>query len=253
MLNKVMIGRYYPINSLVHKMNPLAKIICVLLFIVMIFLTFDIRFNIVMSILLILMLFNTKIPANIYIKTVFSIKWLLLFILIVNIIVGSSLQVTIITVLRLIYIVLYTSILTLTTPPTEITYGLEKLFSPLRLIGVPVNKMALSISLALRFIPTIIDQGNKIIKSQASRGIDYYNYNFKDKLLALKSLVIPMFVLSFKKADDLADAMEVRLYNVNSRRTNFRQNKWRFYDTFIVLMHLGLFILIVKEVFFFFF
>ena len=249
MLNKVMIGRYYPINSLVHKMNPLAKIICVLLFIVMIFLTFDIRFNIVMSILLILMLFNTKIPANIYIKTVFSIKWLLLFILIVNIIVGSSLQVTIITVLRLIYIVLYTSILTLTTPPTEITYGLEKLFSPLRLIGVPVNKMALSISLALRFIPTIIDQGNKIIKSQASRGIDYYHYNFKGKLLALKSLVIPMFVLSFKKADDLADAMEVRLYNVNSRRTNFRQNKWRFYDTFIVLMHLGLFILIVKEVF----
>ena len=215
----------------------------------MIFLTFDIRFNIVMSILLILMLFNTKIPANIYIKTVFSIKWLLLFILIVNIIVGSSLQVTIITVLRFIYIVLYTSILTLTTPPTEITYGLEKLFSPLRLIGVPVNKMALSISLALRFIPTIIDQGNKIIKSQASRGIDYYHSNFKGKLLALKSLVIPMFVLSFKKADDLADAMEVRLYNVNSRRTNFRQNKWRFYDTFIVLMHLGLFILIVKEVF----
>ena len=249
MLNKVMIGRYYPINSLVHKMNPLAKIICVLLFIIMIFFTFDVRFNIVLAILLILMLFNTKIPANIYIKTVLSIKWLLLFILIINIIIGSNLQVTIITVLRLIYIVLYTSILTLTTPPTEITYGLEKLFSPLRLIGIPVNKMALSISLALRFIPTIIDQGNKIIKSQASRGIDYYHSNFQGKLLAIKSLIIPMFVLSFKKADDLADAMEVRLYNVNSKRVNFRQNKWRFYDTFIVLMHVCLFILIVKEVF----
>ena len=148
----------------------------------------------------------------------------------------------------MIYILLYTSILTLTTPPTEITYGLEKLFLPLKLIGIPVNKMALSISLALRFIPTIIDQGNKIIKSQASRGIDYYNSNLKGKILAIKSLIIPMFALSIKKADDLADSMEVRLYNVNSKRINFRQNKWHFYDTFLVLMHLSLFILIMKEV-----
>ncbi len=248
MLNKVMIGRYYSIGSLIHEMNPLAKIICVLLFIIMSFLTFDLRFNIILGLLLILMLFNTKVPLNIYLKTILSIKWLLIFILIINIIINNSLQITFITMLRLIYVVLYTSILTLTTPPTEITYGLEKLFLPLRLIGIPVNKMALSISLALRFIPTIIDQGNKIIKSQASRGIDYYNSNLKGKLLAIKALIIPMFILSFKKADDLADAMEVRLYNIDNKRTNFRQNKWGFYDTFIVLMHLGLFILIMKEV-----
>ena len=109
--------------------------------------------------------------------------------------------------------------------------------------------MALSISLALRFIPTIIDQGNKIIKSQASRGIDYYNSNLQGKILAIKSLIIPIFVLSIKKADDLSDAMEVRLYNINDKRNNFRQNRWGLYDTFLVLMHLALFILIVKEVF----
>ena len=244
-----MIGRYYPIDSFVHKMNPLAKIICILLFVVMIFLTYDFRFNIIISILLLLMLSNTKVPFNVYLKTVLSIKWLLLFIFLINLILGTSLQITIITIMRLIYVVLYTSILTLTTPPTEITYGLEKLFLPLRIIGIPVNKMALSISLALRFIPTIIDQGNKIIKSQASRGIDYNHCNLKGKILSLKSLIIPMFVLSFKKADDLADAMEVRLYNVNSKRVNFRQNRWGFYDTFLVLMHLSLFVLIVREVF----
>lgn len=249
MLNKIMIGRYYPVNSQVHKMNPLAKIICILLFVVMIFFTYDIKFNIIISILVILMLLNTKVPIKIYFKTILSIKWLLLFIFIINLILGFNLQVTIITVLRLVYIVLYTSILTLTTPPTEITYGLEKFFSPLRLIGIPVNKMALSISLALRFIPTIIDQGNKIIKSQASRGIDYYNSNLQGKILALKSLIIPIFVLSIKRADDLADAMEVRLYNINNKRTNFRQNRWGLYDTFLVIIHLSLFILIVKEVF----
>lgn len=248
MLNKIMIGRYYPINSLVHKMNPLAKIICVLLFVIMSFFTFDLRFNALLLVLLMLMICNTKVPFDIFFKTILSIKWLLLFILMINLVVGSNLEVTIITMFRLIFVVLYTSILTLTTPPTEITYGLEKLFSPLKIIGIPVNKMALSISLALRFIPTIIDQGNKIIKSQASRGIDYYNSNLKGKILSIKSLIIPMFVLSIRKADDLADSMEVRLYNVNNKRINFRQNKWHFYDTFLVLMHLGLFILIMKEV-----
>lgn len=248
MLNKIMIGRYYPINSLVHKMNPLAKIICVLLFVIMSFFTFDLRFNALLLVLLMLMMCNTKVPFDIFFKTILSIKWLLLFILIINLVVGSNLEVTIITMFRLIFVVLYTSILTLTTPPTEITYGLEKLFSPLKIIGIPVNKMALSISLALRFIPTIIDQGNKIIKSQASRGIDYYNSNLKGKILSIKSLIIPMFVLSIRKADDLADSMEVRLYNVNNKRINFRQNKWGFYDTFVVLLHLGLFVLIVKEV-----
>ncbi len=249
MLSKIMIGRYYPVNSQIHQMNPLAKILCILLFVVMIFFSYDIKINIIISVLLILMLLNTKVPMKIYIKTIFSIKWLLLFVLIINLILTTDLKVTVITALRLIYIVLYTSVLTLTTPPTEITYGLEKLFSPLRFIGIPVNKMALSISLALRFIPTIIDQGNKIIKSQASRGIDYYNSNLQGKILAIKSLIIPIFVLSIKKADDLSDAMEVRLYNINDKRNNFRQNRWGLYDTFLVLMHLALFILIVKEVF----
>lgn len=247
MLNKVMIGRYYPIRSLVHQMNPLSKIICTLLFVVMSFLSFDIRFNVLISFLLILMLLNTKVPLKVYLKTLLSIKWLLLFIIIINFIVGSTLQITIITLLRLIYIVLYTSILTLTTPPTEITYGLEKFFFPLKIIGIPVNRMALSISLALRFIPTIIDQGNKILKSQASRGIDYNNSNINGKLMAIRSLIIPMFILSFKKADDLADAMEVRLYNIDGKRVNFRQNKWGFYDTFLVLIHLAIFILIIVK------
>jgi energy-coupling factor transport system permease protein len=151
--------------------------------------------------------------------------------------------------LRLVSIVLYTSVLTLTTPPTEITYGLEQVLSPFKLIGLPVNKIALSISLALRFIPTIIDQGNKILKSQASRGIDYYNSSLKGKFMAIKSMIIPMFVITLKKADDLADAMTVRLYNVNAKRTNFRINKWFFFDTYKVMIHIAILFLIIYKYF----
>ena len=247
MLNKVMIGRYYNVRSLVHKMNPIAKIICTFIFIIMSFLIFDLRFNMLISFLLVLMLLNTKVPLKIYLKTILNIKWLLLLILITNIIIGSNLVVTIITMLRLIYIVLYTAILTLTTPPTEIIYGIEKIFLPLKLIGLPVNKIALSISLVLKFIPTIIDQKNKILKSQASRGIDYYNSNLKGKFLAIHSSIIPAFILSFKKTNDLSDLVEVRLYNIDNKRVNFRQNRWGFYDTFLVLIHLAILILIVVK------
>ena len=156
---------------------------------------------------------------------------------------------TTISMLRLISIVLYTSILTLTTSPTEITYGLEKFLSPLKIIKVPVNKIALSISLALRFIPTLIDQGNKILKSQASRGVDYYNSNIKDKFMAIKSMLIPMFVITLKKSDDLADTMAVRLYNVNEKRTNFRVNKWSFFDIYMVIIHVCILILIIIKIF----
>ena len=242
-----MLGRYYPISSLIHKMNPIAKLLCLLFFIIMIFFTNDIRFNVLLASLLLLILLSTKIPFSFYGKAIWGMKWLLLFILVINLILGTTLQTTCVTLLRIIYIVLYSTILTLTTPPSEITYALEKIFSPLKLIKVPVNRMALSLTLALRFIPTIVDTGNKILKSQASRGIDYYHSNLKGKFLALKSLLIPVFILTLKKADALADSMEVRLYNVDSKRTNFRQNRWGMYDTFLVLIHLSLFILIVVK------
>lgn len=248
MSNKIMIGRYYSIKSRVHSMNPLAKIICTLLFMVTIFMTYDVKLNIVILFLMMLVLFDTKIPLKIFLKLIYDMKWLLLIILIINLVLNVSIVVNIICILRLIYIVLYTSVLTLTTPPTEITYGLERLLSPLKIIGIRVNKVALFISSALGFIPNIVDQKNKILKSQASRGIDYYNCNLKGKRIVLQALLEPLLTLTVKRTKRLYVSMDLRLYNINKTRVNFRQNKWRFYDTFMVVIHVSLFILIVKEV-----
>ena len=248
MSNKIMIGRYYSIKSRVHSMNPLAKIICTLLFMVTIFMTYDVKLNIVILFLMMLVLFDTKIPLKIFLKLIYDMKWLLLIILIINLVLNVSIVVNIICILRLIYIALYTSVLTLTTPPTEITYGLEKLLSPLKIIGIRVNKVAQFISSALGFIPNLVDQKNKILKSQASRGIDYYNCNLKGKRIVLQALLEPLFTLTVKRTKRLYVSMDLRLYNINKTRVNFRQNKWRFYDTFMVVIHVSLFILIVKEV-----
>ena len=238
MLSNIMIGKYYPVKSSIHKMNPLAKVICTVIFIAMCFLSNSLELQLALLLLLILMIFNTKVPIKIYLKAVYSLRFLLIFVVIINFIFKINYIETIILLCRLIFVVIYTTILTLTTPPVELTYGFEKLLSPFKLIGLPVNKMAFSICLSLRFIPTIISQGNKILKSQSSRGVDYYNSNLSGKWLAIKTLVIPMFILSLKNADELSDAMEIRLYNVNKKRTNFRQNKWGFFDTYLVLIHL---------------
>ncbi len=248
MLNNVMIGRYYPIKSKVHRMNPLAKLICMLLFIILSFLSTTIIINIIIMGIIILIIGLTNIPFKVYFKAIYGLKFLILFIFLINLLFGTNLVIVVIMLLRLISFILYASILTLTTTPTEISHGLEQLFSPLKIIGLGVSKMALSISLALRFIPTIVDQANMILKAQASRGVDYNNINLRGKLKAIKSMIIPMFILSFKRADALADAMEVRLYNINKKRTNYRITRWRLFDYYIVLMHILMVGLLVARV-----
>lgn len=247
MSHNIMIGKYYPITSKVHQMNPLSKIICVILFILMTFVSTTIELNLFLCGLTLLIMILTNIPLKLYYKSLKSLKLLIIFIIIINLIFKISLENTIVMIIRLCLVVIYTSILTLTTPPTEITYGLEKLFSPLKLIKVPVNQMALSITLALRFIPNIIDQAHKILKSQASRGIDYQNTNLKGKILAIKSMLVPMFILTVKKADDLALSMEIRLYNLHSTRTNFRIHRWKAFDTYLVIIHVLILLVIIKK------
>ena len=249
MLNNIMIGKYYPVRSRVHLMNPLAKIICTITFVLMCLFANSMLMNAMLFILVMLMIINSHIPLKYFFKTIKSLRFILLFTIILNMVCNIYFETTLIMLSRLILLVLYTSILTLTTPPTEITYGLEKFLSPLKAFKLPVNRMALSISIALRFIPTIIDEGNKILKSQACRGIDYNSSNIKDKFVAIKALIVPMFVLTIKRADELADAMEVRLFSIYRKRTNFRQNKWGFYDTYLVSIHVVLMLTLIARSF----
>ncbi len=245
MLNNVTIGRYYSVKSFVHNLNPIVKIISTLLFVIAVFFANTVYSNLGLLILVAFMIILSKIPLEIYFKTLNSLKWLFIALFIINIIMGVDIKETAIIVVRLIFIVVYTSMLTLTTAPTELTYGLEKVFSPLKIIKIPVSKMALSLSLAIRFIPTILDQANKILKSQASRGIDYNNSKISGKFMALKAMMFPMLSLSIKRADDLADAMEVRLFNINSKRTNYRINRVKVFDLLVLLLHIGMIVLAV--------
>jgi energy-coupling factor transport system permease protein len=175
---------------------------------------------------------------------------LILIIVIANLFIyGFNLYPSFILILKFIMIIIYTSGLTFTTSSNEITYGLEKSFGFLKYIKVPVSELALTIALALRFIPTVLETANKILKSQASRGIDFKHSKINGKIRALASMLAPMFILSFKRADDLGNAMEVKLYNYSDNRTNYRMNKWNNMDTVLIVVQVIIVIgVIVSEV-----
>lgn len=133
--------------------------------------------------------------------------------------------------LRLIIIIIMTTILTATTKPLDLTLGLEHLLTPLKKVGFPAHEIAMMISIALRFIPTLMEETQRIMKAQASRGVDFQEGTLKEKILSIISLIIPLFISAFQKAEDLANAMESRNYNPDAKRTRYKQLKWKVADT----------------------
>jgi energy-coupling factor transport system permease protein len=138
-------------------------------------------------------------------------------------------------ILRLILIISISSLLTFTTKPTDLTLGIEKVLAPLKVFKVPVSELALMISISLRFIPTLLEETQKILKAQTSRGADFSEGNVKDKIVQIISLLIPMFIISFKRAEDLANAMEARGYVPGRKRTSLRELRWALQDSLFAL------------------
>jgi energy-coupling factor transport system permease protein len=136
--------------------------------------------------------------------------------------------------IRLVIIVTLSTILTLTTKPTDLTLGLEQLLKPLAIIKVSAEEIALIISIALRYIPTLLDEANKIMLAQASRGVDFSEGKLKDKIMQIVSLLVPMFIISFKRSDDLANAMEARNFVPGQQRTRLHVLSWKGLDTMVV-------------------
>jgi energy-coupling factor transport system permease protein len=148
----------------------------------------------------------------------------------------DGLMTSIVIVTRIVSLILISSLMTLTTKPTELNVGLEKLGKPLKVIGIKVSIITMMISIALRFIPTLINEAGKILKAQASRGIDFKEGKFSEKVTQIISLLVPMFVISYKRAYDLADAMEARGYIPEGDRTSISLIKFKFIDYLTLLV-----------------
>lgn len=235
MLNNI-VFKYVPINSSIHRLNPIIKILSIFIFILTIFISNNIYINLIFSVFVLLVIFLTNISFKLYLKTIWKMKYFILMYIIISFICRVSVWQIFLIVLRFINLILYSFVLTYTTKSSDITYALEHIFSIFNFI-LPVKAICLIITLSLQFIPTILDQTNKIMKSLASRGMDYKTAKISEKWHILKGIIIPMFVLSFKRADEVADAYEVRYYSLKEKSVPFKENKFELFDYFYLGIH----------------
>ena len=185
--------------------------------------------------ILILLVINVLVKGDESMGTieVFDTGWVIYY---------SAIYNTLYIVFRLIIMLGLTLVLTATTKPLELTNALEWFMKPLKAIKFPVHEIAMTISLALRFIPTLLEETDRIMKAQASRGVDFQNGKFSEKIRAIISLIVPLFISALQRSEELANAMEARGYDPSAERTKFRVCKWKIGDTislFIVGLILG--------------
>lgn len=259
-MNNITIGQYLPFDTFIHRLDPRVKIIGVFAYIITIFFVDDFITFVPFVILLFLMLYIAKIP----IKNVFKSLKPLLFIILITAIINlfttpgntvanigplsisdEGIYRTLFTVLRLILIIMSTSVLTYTTSPMELTDGLEKLFSPLKRFGFPAGELAMMISISLRFIPTLFDEANKIKMAQMARGADFESGNIFNRAVAMVPLLVPLFINSFKRSDELATAMEARMYRIGEERTKLNEIFMEKKDYLTLFLFLGFCALVI--------
>lgn len=242
------LNKYYNTESFIHNINPFIKIICVLIFTFLCLLSNNLLFLIILLFLLILIIYISNVPRNLYINNLKFILPMMVFIFIINLI-FSNIYSTFLSIIKLILFILYSQVLLYTTKPNDITYGLEKLLSPLKVFNINASSIALTISLALRFIPTIFIEADKVIKSQISRGLNF-DGNIREKCDKIMSVIFPIFDLSLKRGEDISYILDMRLYRVDGMRSKYKNDSISINDEISLLIHIMLiFIFIVLEVF----
>lgn len=244
MLNNITLGKYYNKDSIVHKLNPIFKIISLIIMIVSIFFIDSYVDVLMLGTYLLLAIVYSNISIKTYLKNILGIKIFLIFILVIDIIFYTSTSRIIFDLFKLIFIILYSSILTYTTVITELTYGIEKILSPLSKV-LPVSDIAMVITLTLRYIPSLTHEADRIIRAQKMRGINFDTKNIKEKILSISGILMPMFVMSIRKSNLMADILDIRLYNYGKSKTNYRSNNWRLLDTLLLILNIAILIIVM--------
>lgn len=261
MLNDITLGQYIPGNSIVHRLDPRTKILLMIAYIVAVFLVNSIPVFAVVLLFMVGVTLIAKVPLSYLLKALKPMRFLLPLMFIMNLflvktgtllvdwwifkIYDDGIRNAIFVILRLGTLVTGSSLLTLTTTPIALTDGLEKLLSPLKLVKFPAHELAMMMTIALRFIPTLIEEADKITKAQLARGADFESGNILKRAKAMLPILIPLFVNSFRRADELAMAMESRCYHGGEGRTRMRVLKFRGRDAVAAVTMVGLIVIIV--------
>ena len=239
MLKDITLGQYMPGDSFLHRMDPRAKLLITLALIIGVFFVHGWAGYALLFALVTACALAAKIKLRLLIKGLKPLLFIIIFTFVLNALLASGttvlcrlgpvtityegLQHSIFMALRLVFLVICTQLMTLTTSPIALTDGLERLLSPLKKIGFPAHELSMMMSIALRFIPTLMEETDKIMKAQSARGADFDTCSVLKRARAMIPLLVPLFVSAFRRADELALAMEARCYHGGKNRTRMKQ------------------------------
>lgn len=272
MLRDITIGQYLDTGSPIHKLDPRTKIILLLVYIVLLFSVSSFAGYLLIFIFTAIVVVMSKIPIKFIFRGLKPMLFILIFTVLINLFVTpgkiifsaqilpvwriditlEGIRMAAIMLFRLVLLVVSSSLLTLTTSPMMLTDGIERLLRPLRVIKVPSHEIAMMMTIAIRFIPTLAEEADKIIKAQTARGADFESGNMIKRTKAMIPLLVPLFVSAFRRADDLAVAMDARCYNGGSNRTRMKEikaGKRDFYATCSVIV-LGILVVVFEYIIF---
>lgn len=240
MLSDITIGQYFPGNSILHRLDPRTKVVLLFFYLVLIFLCKSgISYGVMTALTAALMLLS-KVPMRMMLRSLKPLWWIILFTFVVHIFStpGEELcKVAFLSVtaegivegfyicLRLVLLICLSSLLTFTTSPLKLTDAMEALLSPGKRVGVPAHELAMMMTIALRFVPTLIQETDRIMKAQQSRGADFMTGSIMKRMQAFVPVLVPLFLSAFRRADDLAMAMEARCYRGGEGRTQMKALK----------------------------
>ena len=237
MKDRMTLGQYYPADSVLHKMDPRVKLTGTIVYIIALFLAKSIWGYLLAAAFLVSVIIISKVPVKFMVKGMRSIVLLIVITVLFNMFMtpgetlvefgrvhitkeGAALASAM--AIRLIFLIMGSNIMTLTTTPNQLTDGLESLMSPLKIIHMPVHEVAMMMSIALRFIPILMEETDKIMKAQMARGASFDEGNLIERAKSLVPLLVPLFVSAFRRAGDLALAMEARCYRGGEHRTKMK-------------------------------
>ncbi len=254
MLRDITLGQYYPINSIIHRLDPRLKIIASFAYIIALFIVKNIQSYIIVIGFVSLMILLSKVPPKYILKGLRPILLIIILTFGINIfmtqgevifqkgfitITREGIEMAVFMALRLIFLIIGTSLLTLTTSPIELTDGIERVLNPFKRFGVPAHELAMMMTIALRFIPTLLEETDKIMKAQMARGADFESGNLVKRAKSLIPLLVPLFIGAFRRADDLAMAMEARCYRGGENRTRMKQLEYHARDYIATVVIIG--------------
>lgn len=238
MLNDIQIGRYLPGDSFLHRMDPRVKIVLLFFYLLLVFFVENVAGFLALGVSIALLMIVSQVPLGMQLRSIRPILWIVLFTFGVHLFMTPGTELFVVGPLsatweglmrgvyiglRLILLILLSTLLTLTTSPLRLTDGLEALLSPLRRVGVPVHELSMMMTIALRFIPTLLEELDRIMKAQKARGADFEHGSIVRRMRAIVPVLVPLFLSAFRRADELAMAMEARCYRGGEGRTQMKE------------------------------